>query len=210
MLTSDDFDPSFMKKRCLRRRRILPAPRLFSLALEILIFLLIPSSALAQTTGSATLRGTVRDANGSVITQSMVTLINEGTNDERRTTTNSEGSFTFSAINPGSYTVKVEISGFKTYKQIGIVISPSDTHGLDIQLEVGAANESLTITASAEPIQKETGAKEHTIRANQIDNLSIISRSSLELLRILPGVAVPNQSQLESVAFFSGANANAD
>ena len=40
----------------------------------------------------------------------------------------------------------------------------------------------------------------------QIDNLSIIGRSSLELLRILPGVVAPDQSQLESVSFFGGAN----
>ncbi|HEU4388746.1 MAG TPA: carboxypeptidase regulatory-like domain-containing protein, partial [Blastocatellia bacterium] len=206
----DDFDLPLLKKCELRPRGRPPTPRLFYVAVVIPIFLLITSNSTAQTTGSATLRGTVKDANGAVVTRGMVTLVNEGTNDERRTTSNDEGGYSFSAINPGSYTIKVEVSGFKTYKQAGVVISPSDTRGLDIQLEVGAANESLTITASGEAIQKETGAKEQTIRASQTDNLSIISRSSLELLRILPGVAAPNQAQLESVAFFGGANLNAD
>ena len=55
-------------------------------------------------------------------------------------------------------------------------------------------------------MQTETGAREGVLTAHQIDNLSIIGRSSLELLRILPGVVAPDQNQLESVSFFGGAN----
>ena len=55
-------------------------------------------------------------------------------------------------------------------------------------------------------MQTETGAREGVLTAHQIDNLSIISRSSLELLRILPGVVAPDQNQLESVSFLCGAN----
>ena len=60
--------------------------------------------------------------------------------------------------------------------------------------------------AQAEVIQTETGAREGVLTTRQIDNLSIIGRSSLELLRILPGVVAPDQNQLESVSFFGGSN----
>ena len=64
----------------------------------------------------------------------------------------------------------------------------------------------MTVTAEKELIQTETGAREGLITAAQIENLSIISRSPMELLRILPGVVTPDQSQLESVSQGGGAN----
>ncbi len=64
----------------------------------------------------------------------------------------------------------------------------------------------MVVTTSADIVQTETGAREGRLSAAQIDNLSIIGRGSLELLRILPGVVAPDQSQLESVSFLFGAN----
>ena len=73
-------------------------------------------------------------------------------------------------------------------------------------MEVGQTSETVTVNATVDQIQTETGAKENTITAKQIDNLSIISRTAIELLRILPGVVAPDQTELESVGFVSGAN----
>src|SRR5207244_11002476 len=89
-----------------------------------------------------------------------------------------------------------------------VVLSPSDTRGVDVAMEIGQTSETVTVNATADQIQTETGAKENTITAKQIDNLSIISRSAIELLRILPGVVAPDQDQLESVGFVSGANSS--
>lgn len=175
-----------------------------------LLLLIASSLAMAQTSGSATLRGTIKDPDGALVGKAAVTLTSEATKAERRTITNDEGLYQFSSVLPGSYTVKVEASGFKTLEQTKLVLVTSDTRGMDFTLTVGAANEVLTVVATAEPIQKETGSKESTISAKQIDNLSIISRSSLELLRILPGVVAPdrNDTDVESVSFGGGANAN--
>jgi hypothetical protein len=102
----------------------------------------------------------------------------------------------------------VEASGFKKTEQTDVVLASSDLRALDIAMQVGAANETVTVTATADVLQTETGAKENTITAQQINNLSIISRSSLELLRILPGVVAPDGTDLQSVSFGGGANAN--
>jgi hypothetical protein len=169
---------------------------------------LFASGALAQTTGSATLRGAVKDANGAVLTDSTVTLVNEATRIERKTTTNKDGIYVLSSVPPGTYSISVEHSGFKKTEQTGLVLSPSDTRGLDFTLQIGAATDTVTVTANADVLQTETGAKENTITSKQIENLSIISRSSIELLRILPGVVAPEQSGLEQVGFVSGANSS--
>jgi hypothetical protein len=172
---------------------------------------LFASGALAQTTGSATLRGAVKDANGAVLANAAVTLINEATKVERKTNTNRDGIYVLSSVPPGTYTVTAENSGFKKGEQKGLILSPSDLRALDFTLQIGAASETVTVTANADVLQTETGAKENTITAAQINNLSLISRSSIELLRILPGVVAPSQQfQLEQVGFVSGSNSSRD
>ena len=166
----------------------------------------IPTAA--QTTGSATLRGTVKDPSGAVIRDAVVTLINERTKDERQTKSSEDGTYTFAAVAPATYTIKTEAQGFKTKTQTGLAIETSDTKGFDIAMEVGQPAETVTVTAGPDQLQTETGARENTITSGQIDNLSIISRSSLELLRILPGVVAPDNTTIESIGFGDGANAN--
>src|SRR5262245_19885311 len=185
--------------------RLLRWPMMAALALCLCLF---ASGALAQTTGSATLRGAVKDANGGLLANASVTLINEATKVERKTNTNREGIYVFSSVPPGTYTVTAENSGFKKGEQKGLIVSPSDLRALDFTLQIGAASETVTVTASADVLQTETGAKENTITAKQIENLSTISRSSIELLRILPGVVAPNQTTLEQVGFVSGSNSS--
>ncbi|HRR57604.1 MAG TPA: carboxypeptidase-like regulatory domain-containing protein, partial [Acidobacteriota bacterium] len=145
----------------------------------------------AQATGSGSLRGTVKDPTGAVVPGADVTLISEGTRDERRAVTDEEGGFYFGALRPGTYTLRVELPGFKTYEETGLTIRPAEARGVSVTLELGEMTETITITSAAEYIKTETPAKEDTITTQQIDNLSIISRSALELLRILPGVVAP-------------------
>ena len=190
-----------------KRRRIRPTLLFFGLVLSLALVSGAPS-AFAQSTGSATLRGTIKDPAGAVVPNASVTLVNEGTKEERKATTSDEGSYVFSAVTPGTYTIRVEAAGFKTTTQSSLAIETSSIRGLDISLEVGQANEVVTVTAEQNQLQTETGSRENTITANQIENLSIISRSSLELLRVLPGVVAPDNTDLESISFGGGANQN--
>jgi Carboxypeptidase regulatory-like domain/TonB-dependent Receptor Plug Domain len=183
---------------------------LFFGLLMCLVLVASAQSAFGQSTGSATLRGTVKDPQGAIVRGAMITVTNERTKDERKATTNDEGVFVFSALTPGDYTLKVESPGFKTAERSHVSLETSSTRALEITTEIGEPTETVTITAGADQLQTETGAKENTITASQIQNLSIISRSALELLRILPGVVAPDNTSLESVSFGGGANANAN
>ena len=162
----------------------------------------------AQTTISGTLRGTVTDPKGAVVPKAIVTLINERNKDERSTKTNDDGLYVFTSVTPATYTLKIEAPGFKTVSQTGLAVETSSTRGVDVQLELGQATETVTVVsgAVADQLQTETGARENTITAKQIDNLSIVSRSAVELLRILPGVVAPDDTALEQIGFVNGAN----
>lgn len=188
-------------------RRIYPSLLLLGLMLCVSLTVGVKVT-FAQATGSGTLRGTIKDPAGAVVPNASVTLVNVGTKEERKATSNEEGAYVFSAVSPGTYTLKVEAGGFKTAEQSGIAVETSSTRALDIGLEVGQASETVTVTTQQNQLETETGAKENTITASQIQNLSIISRSSLELLRILPGVVAPDNTDLESISFGGGANAN--
>ena len=183
---------SALSERLLRRPRMGIA---HALALCLCLLAGGASATLAQTTGSATLRGVVKDQNGSALAGATVTLKSIRTQSERKAKSNSDGNYAFAAVEPGAYELKVEASGFKVLTQTGVTMSPGDNRGIDFSLEVGATSETVTISGTLEEIKTETGERANTINAKQIENLSLITRNSLELLRILPGVVAPDSSQ---------------
>ena len=161
---------------------------------------------------SGTVRGVIKDPNGAVVPDATVTLVSQR-GAERKATTSNSGAYVFTSVDPGPYTLRVERQGFKTSEQ-QFSLAPSETRGLDAELEIGTATETVTVTDQGSAIKTETGERSDTITASQIENLSIISRSSLELLRVLPGVVAPDASDpnsgVDRVSFGGGANATAN
>ncbi len=188
------------------RRRTAPIPLLLSLALSMLFTVcFVPAISFAQAISSSSLRGTVKDPSGAVVPNAKIVVKSARTGAERTAQSGNDGSFTVPAIEPGIYTVIVEASGFKKYNQTNLSFSPAEIKGLDVELQVGQTSETVNISGSAaEEIKTETGERSNTIKASQIENLSIIGRSSLELLRVLPGVVAPDQAG--AVASFGDAS----
>ena len=136
--------------------------------------LLTTAHAWAQGSTTGSIRGTVQDSSGGVLPGATVTLTNTGTNAMQNAVSDGRGQFILGGIFPGTYDMKVELSGFKSYEQKAIAISPTDNRGIDVKLEVGAQSETVTVTSQAEIIQTETGAREGLITAKQIDNLRAV------------------------------------
>src|SRR5262245_21688311 len=91
------------------------------------------------------IRGTVKDLNG-VTPGAEVTVTNEATNIKRTTTTNEAGEYNFPNLEPGAYTVRAALQGFKTTEKPGIRVGTQTFIVLDMLLEVGALEESITVT----------------------------------------------------------------
>src|SRR4030095_659109 len=91
------------------------------------------------------LRGSVKDA-GGVVPGVEVTLTNEQTNTSRSTTTNERGEYAFANIDPGSYAVKATLTGYKTIDRRSIPIGTQQFLTLDLMMEVGQLQESITVT----------------------------------------------------------------
>src|SRR6266545_6845933 len=84
--------------------------------------LAIGSTEAAAQTFQGGLRGAVRDAQG-VIPGATITLVNEQTNLRREAVTNESGEFSFAALDPGAYTVRATMTGFKTFERKGVRIA---------------------------------------------------------------------------------------
>ncbi len=157
---------------------------LFLLAL----FVALPVTQ-AQTSG--TLSGSVYDASGAVIPNASVTVVNEASNDTRNVLTNGDGHFVFPSTLPGSYTITVELKGFKTAKQTGVVIHAGDNIKVpDFALEVGNSTQTITVAENTQIIPVDNGERAAVLDAQDIDNLALESRNITELLKVLPGVLV--------------------
>jgi hypothetical protein len=95
------------------------------------VLLLVAPLAIAQiTTGS--IAGSVVDPQGAVIPNAKVTLTNtaQGAASAREVSSSGEGTFLFTPVLPGTYTLSVEVMGFKKYTQSGITMNVNDRMGL--------------------------------------------------------------------------------
>lgn len=141
--------------------------------------------------GSAMVSGLVEDSTGAVIPGAAVTLQNARTAAKETTRSNGAGSFTFSSVPSGDYSLTVVRTGFESYTQTGIHLDPGDNKAIhNIQLAVGAESQTVTVTGTVAGIPLDNGQLSSTITSNDIERLSIVGRDATELEKILPGFAI--------------------
>ena len=113
------------------------------------------------------LRGVVKDSQG-VIPGVTVAMVNEGNGVSRDTVTNGVGEYSFPAIEPGTYAVKATVQGYKTFERKGVPVSVQSLVGLDITLEIGALEETITVTGeSSELTEDGEGTVQHRATKQQ-------------------------------------------
>jgi outer membrane receptor protein involved in Fe transport len=135
---------------------------------SILAFTAIAAMAQA-TTGS--LRGTVTDANGGVVSGATVTVKNEATGSSTTATTTTEGTFDTPFLQPGEYSVTVEAPNFKRAVSTGVIVKIGVVNPVAIVLEAGNVAETVTVTATAEEIVRDQAQVSTTIEARKIQDL---------------------------------------
>jgi hypothetical protein len=154
----------------------------------LLIFSFGLLDAMAQAP-SGTLNGTVQDQSGAVVPNAAILLKSEDSGAIRRTQSNRDGFFTIVGIPAGTYTVSVEVSSFASWEQKGIVFHQGDVIKLrEISLKPASSEQKITVEATPAEIPVDSGEKSSVITSNEIQNLSIVGRNAVELLKILPGV----------------------
>jgi hypothetical protein len=151
------------------------------------MFCLVAVSAFAQS-DNASISGIVKDPSGAVVTGANVTVTNEGTGFERKTTTNESGFYTITNIQPGFYKVAVEAAGFKKFETTRNRLEAAISRQVNVDLTVGQVSESVTVEANAAQLNTESAAVGKTVDQTQIQNLALNGRNPLFLAILKPGV----------------------
>src|SRR5688500_11157601 len=145
-------------------------------------------SVLAQQ-GTSTVRGTVKDPQGNVVSGATVKLISLATNAERTTTTSGDGLYSFEAVQVGDYKVEVEAANFKKGIVTDIHALVSSPVSVDVQLEIGSLAETVTVTAGAAEVlvNRDDGTLGNTFVRKHITELPLEGRNVTNLLSLQPG-----------------------
>ena len=149
------------------------------------------ASAFGQGTTSRVL-GTVSDPSGAAVPDATVKLVNQGTDVSFETKSSAAGTFTFEAVQPGTYELDVTATGFRAFASRNNVVSIGQPATINVKLEVGAVTDTVNVSASAETVQTSTsGNLGNLLPERAVADLPIVGsrgRNPLDLVLIQPGV----------------------
>jgi hypothetical protein len=163
--------------------------------------ILLPLAADAQET-RGNINGVVQDRNG-VVPGAIVRVTNTGTSQTQQLVTNANGYFEAVLLNPGTYAVRVELQGFRTFIQNGISLAVGQTVSLTVTLELGQITEEVTVTAEATLLDTTTVSAGQNFDRRMVEGLPMFSNMPIMLSRYAPGV-VPGTAEAEVINVFQG------
>jgi carboxypeptidase family protein len=165
-------------------------------------FVLAALLAVGSLTGAAnaqalygSLVGNVTDPQGAILQGVSITITNTGTGLKLDTVTDATGSYVFHNLLPGAYTMTLSLKGFKELRQSDLVVSAGNPKRVDVTLQIGGAQETVTVTADAATLRTEKSDLSTEINSVQVTSLPLNQyRNYQTLLNLVPG-ATPVQMQ---------------
>ncbi len=162
--------------------------RILSVAVTVLIF---SSGLLAQRADRATLSGVVTDPSGNAVANATVKVLNVNTGVENALQTNDAGAYSSPSLVLGTYSVTVEVPGFKKASRTGIALAGGQSTRQDITMELGSVTEQVTVAASAEVLNTANADVTHTVDKTFYQNLPVVMGADIRLaealLQLQPG-----------------------
>ncbi len=141
--------------------------------------------AVAQT---AEVTGRIADPTGAVIQGAAVTMTHIGKGIDRESRSNEDGYYTLPLLEPGTYRMTVQMSGFKPVTRSGITLQVQQVARIDFTLEVGEVHEKVTVTEEAPLLDSTTSSVGHVVDNTKIVNLPLNERNPFALAFLVPGV----------------------
>src|SRR5438132_2709196 len=156
--------------------------------LLVLIFLL-KAPSFGQTAQTGALNGTVTDPSGRLVPGVTITLTNRTTGQKRTAVTQDNGKYLVGLLPPDVYQVEATRKDFKTAIVEQVKINITETATLNVQLQIGSFNETMTV--QAEPMQLETSSSVlgHVTDQRMVENLPLVTRNYTQILGLSPGVS---------------------
>src|SRR5690349_7107766 len=139
---------------------------------------------------ASTIRGSVNDQSGAVLTQAQVVLISPATNTSRSVSSNANGDYEIPGLLRGSYRLTITHPGFKTFVADNILLETSEIRRIDAAMELGAVASEVTVAANAAVITTDSGKVQESFTNKRFDDAPWIGdgRNPQTVLATLPSV----------------------
>ncbi|HXW17664.1 MAG TPA: carboxypeptidase-like regulatory domain-containing protein, partial [Candidatus Acidoferrales bacterium] len=161
------------------------------------LFLFAAAPALAQSTvATGSIQGTITDKSGGVIPDAKITITNRDTGQSLSVTTTSTGVYNSGALVPGNYSVRVELTGFKTIEQ-DVVVRVGVISGANLSLEIGATTTVVHVGEQTVVVNTEQPSVQGVLTKDQIENLPVNGRNFLDLAQLEPGVQIQDGADFD-------------
>jgi hypothetical protein len=129
-------------------------------------------------------RGLIQDPGGAVIAGANVTIRNDATGTVRATVSNQQGEYVFSQVEPATYTLVVENSGFKKLEHKGVIVGTQEQIRLDLKMEIGEVSQSVEVTSAVPLIENATASNGQVLNTQQITDLPNLGRNTFLLSKL--------------------------
>jgi len=168
--------------------------RLFGVSpLRLVVVLVLLHAGIAAGQSTSTFNGRVLDQGAAVLPGVTVTVTNVSTGVVRTTVTNAEGQYSVPGLEPGTYTIATELSGFAPAMRGDVRLTVNATITVDFTLSLAGLQETLTVTGEAPLIETTQSKVANTIETTELQNLPMVTRNISGMLQLLPG-ATPVQA----------------
>src|SRR5215217_610727 len=158
----------------------------------LLLWLCYAAAASAQS-ATGTITGTVVDGTGATLPGATVNVTEAATGTVRTATTDEGGLFRFAALNPGRYSLAVELASFRTLNVADINLLSTEVRDLGkLGLQIGGMTETVTITSEITPVQVADSSRRSTLTTDDIAAIPTKGRDIFGMLSVLPGVQDTN------------------
>ena len=164
----------------------------FRCALAFLIVVSLTAAGFAQTASTGAITGTITDPKGAVVAGATVSAIDVTTGEKRSSVSSGQGLYLVPLLLPSSYRVEVTKSGFKVAVSEGIPVHITETTTVNVQLEIGAERQTVTVSANAELLKTEQSALGNVVDQGEVAALPLVTRNYSQILGLSPGVSMEN------------------
>ncbi|HEY2018020.1 MAG TPA: TonB-dependent receptor [Bryobacteraceae bacterium] len=138
--------------------------------------------------GGAGLNGTITDASGAAVPNAKVTATNTATGLTRNTQSSDVGLYSFTGLPVGTYDLSVDAQGFKTAKRTNLPLQVGASPTVDIRMEIGSAQETVSVAAEAPVIETTRSSAASNVTEKAVANLPVNGRNFIDFTLLTPGV----------------------
>jgi hypothetical protein len=171
------------------------------LLITLVICFALPLAAQKVT---GTIRGLVTDPSGAVVANATVTVTRTSTGEARNATTNTQGEYVVTDLQPGTYDVNVKAANFKEFISKGVELFVSSTTTVNAALALGNATEQVTVEANTVQVETTTGAVGNVVEGHEVRELPLNGRSFVQLTQLMPGVVPASNFDSKNKGLMAG------